>query len=456
LKPPEKISAAALERMMKLQDVILKAIAKKITWMEAAEIAGVTDRTMRRIKQRYQDFGYNGLFDQRRGKRSVHRVPLETAEKVLALYQEKYFDLNVRHFQEKLREEEHIELSYTWIYQALLGAGLVQKRRKRAPHRRRRQRRPLPGMLLHIDGSKHRWLNDDRWYDLIVMLDDATSEIYYAQLVEEESTRTVMAALREVIETKGIFCALYSDRGSHFFVTVKEGEKVDKHRLTQVGRALKELGVQMIAAYSPQARGRSERSFGTWQGRLPQELRLAGITRVEEANRYLREKYIQKFNAQFRVAAAEKGTAFRRTGRSDLDWIFSVQTERVVAKDNTVAIGSHHWQIDKTKFRHTLAGSTVTIHEHLDETVSIRFGPHVVGWYDSRGEKLSGGKPAKRGGKGGSVGAGENQKQVSPGSHTPLEISPKARDSHFSAAPMTASDSQKNKAKAKPKTKAAA
>jgi transposase len=163
LKPPEKISAAALERMMKLQDVILKAIAKKITWMEAAEIAGVTDRTMRRIKQRYQDFGYNGLFDQRRGKRSVHRVPLETAEKVLALYQEKYFDRNVRHFQEKLREEEHIELSYTWIYQALLGAGLVQKRRKRAPHRRRRQRRPLPGMLLHIDGSKHRWLNDDRW-----------------------------------------------------------------------------------------------------------------------------------------------------------------------------------------------------------------------------------------------------------------------------------------------------
>ena len=166
---------------MKLQDVILKAIAKKISWMEAAEIAGVTDRTMRRIKQRYQEFGYNGLFDQRRGKRSVHRVPLETAEKALALYQEKYFDLNVRHFQEKLREEEQIELSYTWIYQALLGAGLVQKRRKRAPHRRRRERRPLPGMLLHIDGSKHRWLNDDRWYDLIVILDDATSEIYYAR-----------------------------------------------------------------------------------------------------------------------------------------------------------------------------------------------------------------------------------------------------------------------------------
>src|SRR5499427_1423316 len=181
---------------MKLQDVILKAMAKKITWMEAAEIAGVTDRTMRRIRQRYQEFGYTGLFDQRRGRRSVHRVPLQTAEQVLALYQEKYFDLNVRHFHDKLGSEEHIDLSYTWVYQALVGAGLVQKRRKRAAHRRRRERRPLPGMLLHIDGSKHRWLNDDRWYDLIVILDDATSEIYYAQLVEEESTRTVMAGLR--------------------------------------------------------------------------------------------------------------------------------------------------------------------------------------------------------------------------------------------------------------------
>jgi hypothetical protein len=152
------------------------------------------------------------------------------------------------------------------VQKALQGAGLVAKGHKRAAHRRRRPRRPLAGMLLHIDGSKHRWLNDDRWYDLIVILDDATSEIYYAQLVEEESTRTVMAGLREVIERQGLFCALYSDRGSHFFVTVKEGEKVDKHRLTQVGRAMKELGVQMIAAYSPQARGRSERSFGTWQG----------------------------------------------------------------------------------------------------------------------------------------------------------------------------------------------
>ena len=268
-----------------------------------------------------------------------------------------------------------------------------------------------------------------------MILDDATSEIYYAQLVEEESTRTVMAGLWVVIDTKGVFCSLYSDRGSHFFLTRKEGEKVDKDRLTQVGRAMKELGVNMIAAYSPQARGRSERSCGPWQGRLPQELRLAGISSVGGANRFLREQYIAEFNRKFSVPAAEKGTAFRRTGRSDLNWIFSVQTERMVNKDNTVAIRERLWQIDKSRFRHSLAGTTVTIHEHLDETVSIRFGPHVVGRFDSKGERLP--STEKRGGKGGSVEAGENQQQVSSGSPTPLEISQNTRDSHFPAAPTT-------------------
>jgi transposase len=456
----QQYSAAEMERMMKVQDVLLKAMAKKITWWAAAEIIGVTDRTMRRWRERMEIGGYAGLADRRKGKPSAQRIPVATVEKVLGLYQETYYDLNIRHFHEKLREEHAIELSYTWVQKALQGAGLVAKRHKRGPHRRRRPRRPLPGMLLHIDGSKHQWFQDDRWHDLIVILDDATTEIYYAQLVEEESTRTVMAGVKEVIETEGLFCALYSDRASHFFVTKKAGEKVEKYRLTQLGRALKELGVQTIAAYSPQARGRSERSFGTWQGRLPQELRLAGITTVEGANKFLREKYIKEFNVKFSVPAAEKGTAFRRTNRSDLDWIFTVQTERVVGKDNTVAIGDQLWQIDKTRFRSTLAGSTVTIHEHLDETVSIRFGPHVVGRFDSKGEKLINPGAEKRGGKGGSMEAGENQVQVSTASHTPLEISPKTRDSHFPTAATTAAVSTKKTAKAKatakPKTKAAA
>ena len=422
---------------MKLQDVLLKAMAKKITWWEAAEIIGVTDRTMRRWRERLQRWGYSGLADRRKGKPSDRRVPLETAEKVLQLYQKTYFDLNIRHFQEKLEEEHGIQLSYTWVQKALQGAGLVARGRKRRKHRRRRERRPMPGMLLHIDGSKHQWFGDQRWYDLIVILDDATSEIYYAQLVEEESTRTVMEGLQAVIQTKGLFCALYSDRGSHFFVTSKAGEKVDQHRLTQVGRALKELGVHMIPAYSPQARGRSERSFGTWQGRLPQELRLAGIATLEGANAFLRERYIAAFNQKFAVAPIQKGTAFRRTTRSDLDWIFTVQTERVVAQDNTIAIADRSWQLDKSRFRSSLAGCTVTIHEHLDGSVSIRFGPHVIGCYTATGETrpTQADKPPESRGKGGPVETVENQNAVSHRSHRPLEIPQQRRDSHFPTAP---------------------
>jgi transposase len=444
----QQCSAAELERMMKLQDVLLKAMAKKITWWAAAEIIGVSDRTMRRWHQRLEEEGYDGLRDRRKGKPSSQRVALKTAEEVLRLYKEIYYDLNMRHFHEKLREEHGIELSYTWVQKALQGAGLVARRGKRAKHRRRRERRPMRGMLLHIDGSKHQWFGDQRWHDLIVILDDATTEIYYAQLVEEESTRTVMAGLREVIETQGLFCSLYSDRGSHFFVTPKAGEQVDKQRLTQVGRAMKELGVQMIAAYSPQARGRSERNFGTWQGRLPQELRLAGITDLQGANRFLRERYIAEFNTKFTVAAAEKATAFRRCGRTDLNWIFTVQTERVVGKDNTVAIGDRSWQLEKSRFRSTLAGCTVTMHEHLDEMLSIRYGPHVVGQFDREGRPVKGTPKKRRRGKGGAMEAGENEKHVSPGSHSPLEISQKARDSHFPTAPATVAIG-----KSKPKTK---
>jgi len=221
---------AAMERAMKIQEVMLRAWAKKITWWQAAEIVGISDRHMRRIRERYEEFGYDGLFDRRRGKPSPKRVAVATVEKVLALYREKYFDLNVRHFHEKLSEQHQIDLSYTWVKSALQGAGLVAHQRQRGVHRKRRERRPLPGMLLHIDGSHHQWFQDQRWYDLIVILDDATSEIYYAQLAEEESTLTVMAGLKEVIAAKGVFCALYSDRGSHFWLTPKTGGKIDPHR----------------------------------------------------------------------------------------------------------------------------------------------------------------------------------------------------------------------------------
>jgi len=308
-------------------------------------------------------------------------VPLKTVERVFQLYREKYFDFNVRHFHEKLLEEHGIRQSYTWVKKALQESGLVARRRKRGTHRRRRPRRPLPGMMLHIDASEHAWFGDGRKYELMVILDDATSEIYYAQLVEAEGTRSVMAGLREVIETRGVFCSLYSDRAGHFFLTPKGQATVDKTRLTQVGRALNELGIRMIAAYSPQARGRSERNFGTWQGRLPQELRVRGITALDQANEFLRQEYVAEFNRRFRVAAAQKGTAFVRSTHRDLDVIFSVQQERTVNQDNTIQAGNCVYQIEKTRWRNTLAGATVVLHQHLDGRVSIRYGPHVIAEY---------------------------------------------------------------------------
>src|SRR5690348_2634258 len=430
----EAYPRAAMERAMKVQDVMLQAMAKKITWWQAAEILGISDRHMRRWRERYVEEGYNGLLDRRRGKPSRRRVPVATVEKVFALYREKYFDLNVQHFHEKLQAEHGIELSYTWVKQALQGAGLVARGRKRGAHRKRRERRPLPGMLLHIDGSRHQWFQDERWYDLIVILDDATSEIYYAQLVEEESTATVMAGLREVIERKGVFCALYSDRGSHFWLTPKVGGKVDYHRRTQVGRALHELGVQMIPAYSPQARGRSERSFSTWQGRLPQELRLRRLGTLEAANRFLRDDYIAEFNRRFQVAARQRGNAFVPSRSRDLERIFSLQFERSVNRDNTVSFQNLSLQIERVRWRATLAGCQVVVHQHLDGTLSLTHGPHCLGRYTAQGTALATTEmPARR-----AVEKPRAGKVIKPTFPPRLEIPPTPRDSHFPTAPTAA------------------
>jgi len=382
----KRYPAVAMERAMKVQEVFMQAMAKKITWIQAAEIMGVTDRTMRRWKHRHEKHGY--VLDRRWGRASEKRVSVEIIEKVLGLYRDQYFDFSVRHFHEKLAAEHDIRLSYTWVKKALQASGLVAKTRNRRVHRKKRPRRPLPGMLLHIDGSHHQWFQDDRWYDLLVILDDATNEVYYAQLVEDECTRTVLAALRDVIQRHGLFCALYSDRASHFFITPKAQQRVDHRNLTQVGRAMKELGIEMIAAYSPQARGRGERNFRTWQGRLPQELRLRHITTVDAANAFLRDIYLNQFNAQFAVAAAQTGTAFVPAGSLNFDRIFSIQHERTVNADNTVRLANQILQIQPTPWRSTLAGCRVLVLEQLDATLSIMYGPHVVGRYDVDGQPI--------------------------------------------------------------------
>ena len=267
-----------------------------------------------------------------------------------------------------------------------------------------------------------------------MVLDDATSEIYYAQLVEEESTRTVLEALWEVVEKQGVFCALYSDRASHFFETPQAGAQVDPQRVTQVGRALRELGIRMIPAYSPQARGRSERNFGTWQGRLPQELRLRGITTREAANQFLRKEYIAELNQRFRVPAAQRGPAFVPARGVDLEWIFSVQQERVVNRDNTVQIGNRVLQIEHSPWRDTLAGCRVQVHEHLDGTLSVGYGPHVVGRFNAQGIPLPETVRSRRGK------AVEKPLRGKPKAGFPLrlEIPPTTRDSHFPTATATA------------------
>ena len=285
-------------------------------------------------------------------------------------------------------------------------------------------------MMLHIDGSDHQWFQDERRHDLIVILDDATSEIYYAQLAEEETTATVMAGLRAVIEQKGLFCSLYSDRGAHFWYTPKSGGKVDYERPTQVGRAMKELGVHMIPSYSPQARGRSERNFSTWQGRLPQELRLRGIRTLEGANKFLNEHYIAEFNRRFTVPAAQRGTAFISCRHRNLEMIFTQRFERTVDRDNTVSFYNLIMQLERAEWRPTLAGCKVIIHQHLDQTLTLMIAGHRVGHYSAEGKLLTPltKKQIKAVEK---TLRGKVQKQTFPPN---LQIPHTARDSHFPTA----------------------
>jgi transposase len=381
--------ARALERAMKIREVITRAMSGKITWLEAAEIIGITDRGMRRWRKRLEVQGYEGLFDRRSRRPSAKRIDMATVETILKLYREKYFDLNVKHFVEKLHAQHEIQLSYTWVKTALQNAGLVKRYAKRGPHRKKRPRRPLTGMMLHVDGSRHQWIPGlDEYQDLIVIFDDATSEVYDVQLVQEESTVTVMACLKRVVESRGLFCSLYSDRGSHMAWTPKAGGLVDREHPTQIARALKELGIDLILAYSPQARGRCERLFGTWQGRLPQELRLHGITTVEAANEFLRKDWIPMHDASFSVTAEQTGTAFLPYTGTELDKIFSQQHDRIVDNDNTVRYDNRCLQIPQQTFRFSLARCHVLVCEHLDNTISLHYGPHRLGHYDSQGELL--------------------------------------------------------------------
>lgn len=381
----------ATVKAMKIQEVILKAAMKQILWTEAADIIGVSYRTMKRWKVRYETNGYDGIFDRRMKQPSPKRVPMKELQKILELYRTTYRDFNVTHFHEKLHEYHGITRGYTFVKRILQTAGLVEKSSTRGKHRKRRPRKPLIGMMLHLDGSTHEWipLLAGIFFDLLVLLDDATGEIYDMELVEEESTLTCMRLLRDCVAAHGIFCSLYSDRAGHFFLTPKAGGKVLEGHLTQIGRALTELGIRPIPAYSPQARGRGERANGTLQGRLCNEFRLHGIKTKDAANRFLKEVYIRQHNKRFAVKAEQSGSAFVPIqNHLDLDRIFSIKEERTVSHDNTISFERLILQIEPSHLRISFAKCRVLVHQHLDHTLSITFGPHLLGRYDTEGKLL--------------------------------------------------------------------
>lgn len=373
--------------MGRLVDAIVRYRAGVLGCEAAAELLGLSDRHFRRLRDRYEEDGPEGLIDRRRGRVSGSRAPLELTGWVLEQYRTRHYDFTAKHFHERLVADHGFQLGYTWTKLTLHAAGYIQPAPRRSAHRKKRVRRPLPGMMLFQDGSTHDWLAGQAPFDLIVTLDDATSAIYSAFLVEQEGIWSSFRGLAEVIERHGLFSSFYTDRGSHYFYTPKAGAKVSKDRLTEVGRALEQLGIEHIPSYCPEGRGRMERVFGTLQGRLPQELRLAGITELDAANRWLREVYVPRHNARFAVPAAEAGTAFVPFVGS-LAEILCVRAERVVGHDNCVRYQGRSLQIGEQAHRRHFVKATVRVHEYADRTVAIFHGPRRIGRYAADGSPL--------------------------------------------------------------------
>jgi transposase len=385
---------AAWERAMTVQEVMLKAISGELHWFRAADILGWSPRTLRRWRERYEAHGYAGLVDQRRLRPSIRRVPAGEVERVLQLYRKRYTGFNVRHFHQIVRREHGVTLSYSFVKQALQTARLVKKHRARGRHRLRREPRACFGEMLHLDGSVHEWFSGvDVRPCLIAVSDDATKRVLQAALYPSESTHAVMTSLAAVLRAEGLPMALYTDRASWAFYTPKAKEPVDKTRLTQVGRALARLGVEHIPSYSPQARGRSERLNRTFQDRLVNELRVAGIATLEAANRYLAEHFVPQHNATFARAPRDPASAFVPLGAVDLDSILCYEADRVVARDNTVTVGRRVLQIAAQPGRRSCAGVTVTVREHLDGRYTITRGALRFGTFTAQGQPVDAAAP---------------------------------------------------------------
>lgn len=368
----------------RFEDALDRHKQGRLTAEEAGELLGISGRHFRRLRCRYRTAGADGLADQRLGKRSPRRAAESELDRMRRLYREEYADFTVKHFHEELRKRHNYTLGYTVTRLALQSAGLVGKARRRGQHRKKRPRRPLPGMLLFQDASTHRWIGVlDHDLDLVVTLDDATGALYSALLVAEEGTMSSFLGLRQTIATQGLFGALYTDRGSHYFLTPKAGGQVDKRQPTQVGRALARLGIRHIPSYSPEGRGRMERVFGTLQQRLPPELRRAGISTVTAANAYLLETFVPEYNSRFGKPAAEPGTAFVAYAGPPLEDVLCVQQDRQVDRDNCVQWARRSLQIPPQLHRHHYVKATVRVHEYPDGSLAIFDGPRCLARYDA-------------------------------------------------------------------------
>jgi transposase len=372
-------------RRMRFEDVLGRSERSELNQIEAAELLGISERTFRRWRDRHRETGLVGLADRRLAP-SLRRASVTEIERMLGLYRDIYRGFTVKHFHEHLVKRHDYVLGYTVTKLHLHREGLVLAAKKRSAHRKKRPRRPMVGMMLHQDASTHAWLpGDGRKYDLVVTMEDATGALYSAFLVDQEGTASSFRGLREVVARHGLFCSLYSDRGSHYFFTPEAGGKVSKTVLTQVGRALSQLGIEHIAAYSPQARGRSERVFLTLQDRLPKEFQLAGIDTVEAANKWLRDRFIADYNGLFAINAEQEGSAFvvDRTGA----WreILCVQEDRTVGQDNTVKWEGLSLQLPSSRLRPHFVKTTVRLHVYPDDRIAVFWGPHRLADYDAKG-----------------------------------------------------------------------
>jgi transposase len=368
---------------MRFEEVYFGWSESRLSQEEAARILGVCDRTFRRYIDRYEESGIAGLSDKRLTQASFRRAPVDEVMAISDQYQSRHRGWNVKHFHSWYRRDGG-KRSYGWVKNTLQSEGLILKSAKRGVHRKRRERAHIPGMMLHQDGSRHEWVDGKKW-DLIVTMDDATNEHYSMFFVDEEGTASSFHGVRDVIVQKGLFSSLYTDRGSHYWYTPKEGGKVSKTQLTQFGRAMKHLGIQMIPAYSPEARGRSERAFETHQDRLVKELALHGITDMNAANRYLSQVYLPAFNAEFMQPPPENGSAFVPWTGNNLDDILCEQDERTVSADNCISFEGKKLQIPADRYRCHYVRVKVMIHRYPDRSLAIFHGPRKLADYDQQG-----------------------------------------------------------------------